>query len=117
MERRDAAGRLHEVLAFRASAQRAYARHKARRTILTTTRSLLMEPPTSINLNRFLASYARYGIYHLIPAIVSSGEPEWISNLNILKRDLTVTSAADVGEHDIERSALEMILKREAEEV
>ncbi|MEF3365961.1 hypothetical protein V3H18_05370 [Methylocystis sp. 9N] len=73
--------------------------------ILTSARSMVMEPMTSVNLDRFLAGFRRFGAYFLVPA---SGNDlaGFATDLAILKRSVSVKSAADIGEHDTEALAL-----------
>lgn len=66
-----------------------------------------MEPDTDLNLQRFLDDYKHYRCFFLVPAaIAKDGNPEPIAELAILKRDLVVKEAAEVGEHDLEAMAL-----------
>jgi hypothetical protein len=76
--------------------------------VLMCTRSMTMEPTNSRNLELFLAGYHRCGIYFLIPAIVGGSEPDFLYELAIKKRQISVKSAADVGENDIESLALRL---------
>ena len=66
---------------------------------------MTMEPNDSRNLDMFLAGYQRHGAFYLLPAI-GRVNPEFFFDLTILKRDLTVKSAAEVRDHDIEAMAL-----------
>ena len=71
------------------------------------SRSLVMEPNNDVNLETFLESYQRFGAFYILPAFWgNSGTPELAFDLAILKRDLTVKLAANVGEHDPESIAL-----------
>jgi hypothetical protein len=88
----------------------------SRNPILMATRQVVMEPDTNENIEMFLGIYARYGAYYLMPAIVTDGEPEWLPELSILKRELTIKNACDVGEHDIESITLRVISERPDEE-
>jgi hypothetical protein len=58
------------------------------------------------NLRRFLADYEKAGVYLLMPAVMESGEPQLLSDVAILKRNLVVKSARDVGLHDVEQCCL-----------
>lgn len=77
------------------------------KVIAMASRSLVMEPDSDINLERFLESYRRFGAFYILPAVLGvSGTPEFVFDLSILKRDLTIKIAANVGEHDLEAMAL-----------
>jgi hypothetical protein len=75
--------------------------------VMVATRSMTMEPNDSRNLDTFLAGYQRHGAFYLLPAI-GRVNPEVFYDLAIVKRDLTVKSAADVLDHEIEALALRM---------
>ncbi len=71
------------------------------------SRSMVMEPDSDVNLETFLASYRRFGAFYLLPALLgSSGPPKLVFDLAILKHDLAVKLAANIGENDPERVAL-----------
>jgi hypothetical protein len=72
-------------------------------SVLMTTR--YMEPANSENLDRFLAGFKQFGAYRLLPG-VGTTNPEFFFDLMIIKRSLSVKSAAEVGEHDIEALTL-----------
>lgn len=78
----------------------------------TVNRVHVMEPADDTNLQTFLAKRRAAGCFMLAPAVLSAGQPEILTDLVILKRDVTVVDAADVAEHDIEHIALEMIATR-----
>lgn len=66
-----------------------------------------MHAESDVNLVRFLDTYGNAGTYSLIPAIwKGKGEPELLLDLAILKRELSVKTASEVGEQDIEVMAL-----------
>ena len=65
-----------------------------------------MQPDTDTNLRRFLIDYEKAGAYLLMPAVIESGLPQLFSDIMILKRNLIVKSARDVGPHDIEQCCL-----------
>ena len=66
-----------------------------------------MHAESDVNLVRFLDAYGKAGAYLLVPAIwKGKGEPEFLFDLAILKRELSVKAASEVGEHDIELIAL-----------
>ncbi|WP_210241900.1 MULTISPECIES: hypothetical protein [Bradyrhizobium] len=75
--------------------------------VMVATRSMTMEPNDSRNLDTFLAGYQHHGAFYLLPAI-GRVNPEPFYDLAIVKRDLTVKSAADVLDHEIEALALRM---------
>ena len=78
-----------------------------KKVITMASRSLVMEPDSDINIERFLESYRRFGAFYILPAVLGvSGTPEFVFDLSILKRDLTIKIAANVGEHDLEAMAL-----------
>ena len=72
------------------------------------SRSLVMTPQNSENLEKFLASYSNCGHYYLVPA-VGVTNPKFFSNLSIRKRNLTIKHAEEVCEHDIEYVALQSL--------
>lgn len=75
-------------------------------SLVIISRSKTMEPTSSVNLGRFLEDYNRFGCYVIAPAIVSDVVDPWpIENLQILKRNLVIKDAADIGEHDLEKMA------------
>lgn len=80
----------------------------------TMNRVQVMEPDDDTNLENFLAMRHEVGCFILAPAVLSAGQPDILTDLVILKRDITVVDAADVAEHDIEHVALEMIAGRDA---
>lgn len=65
-----------------------------------------MTPDSDKNLNVFLADYKRAGVYLLMPALLEGGEPQLLSDVAILKRNLTVKLAKEVGPQDIEKLCL-----------
>lgn len=66
-----------------------------------------MHAESDVNLARFLEAYGRVGGYALLPAIwKGTGEPEFLSDLAILKRKLSVKAASEIGDNDIEMMAL-----------
>lgn len=80
---------------------------KPNRMIVIATRSKVMEPENDINLERFLESYGHFKAFFLLPAILSdTGTPKLLFDLAILKKNLAVKLAVDVGKHDIEAMAL-----------
>jgi len=66
-----------------------------------------MHAKSDVNLARFLEAYGRAGSYALLPAFwKGTGEPEFLPDLAILKRKLSVKAASEIGGNDIEVMAL-----------
>ncbi|KZE46005.1 hypothetical protein ACVKU6_001045 [Stenotrophomonas sp. PvP086] len=66
-------------------------------------RSLIMQPPSDVNLDRFLSSFESEGSYLLIPLVLAPGQPpEPITDLTLAKRRLSIKVPSQVGEHDVE---------------
>ena len=66
-----------------------------------------MQAASDMNLNRFLESYHQAGAYLLAPAILKADrEPEFLFDVGVLKRKLSVRLASEIGEHDVEAVAL-----------
>ena len=76
--------------------------------VLMCTKSMTMEPANSRNLEMFLAGYRRCGMYHLIPAVIGASEPNFLFELLIRKRRLSVKAAAQVTGNDIKSLALRL---------
>ncbi|MBX2832094.1 MAG: hypothetical protein KTR23_13290 [Rhodospirillales bacterium] len=75
---------------------------------MTVSRSMIMEPRNSNNLERFLSSYQRIGAFYLLPAFGGdNGTPTLATELAIVKRELTIKSAKDIVEGDIEYVSLQ----------
>lgn len=73
------------------------------RVAMMASRSLTMEPTNDISLRTFLDLYEKAGAYLLMPALLTPGQtPQFIDGLCILKRNLHVKMAVDVGPHDAE---------------
>lgn len=70
------------------------------------SRMQTMQANTDANLNRFLDIYGRACAYLLLPAILVRGVPKFLPDLGVLKRQLSVKTASDVNEHDLEVIAL-----------
>lgn len=75
----------------------------------------VMEPDDNRNLENFLAMWRAFDCYLLAPAVIVDGEPDIMTDLAILKRDVSVKDAANVSEHDVERIALDLISRRDVE--
>lgn len=99
---------MHHYCVQIASAAAAMPPTGSRGPTLMVTRSMTMEPADSRNLDMFLAAYRRFGMYYLIPAVVGGSQPSFIFELSIRKRGLSVKTAAEVTEHDIEALALRL---------
>lgn len=80
---------------------------KTDQVMTMASRSLTMTPDNGTNLERFLKSYRHFEAFYILPALLGDSEtPELIFDLAILKHDITVKFADDVGEHDLESMAL-----------
>jgi hypothetical protein len=88
-------------------ASRMPAAEVAKNPVLVVTRSMTMEPSNSQNLEMFLGAFEKLGCYYLVPAI-AGGNPKFFFDLSIKKRSLTVKSATEIAQNDIEAIALEM---------
>lgn len=74
---------------------------------MIASRIQTMEADSDSNLAHFLEAYGRAGAYSLAPAIwKGKGEPQFLLDLAILKRELSVKAASEVRDHDIESIAL-----------
>jgi hypothetical protein len=76
------------------------------KTFMMASRMLTMHAESSVNLDRFLDNYVRSGAFFLLPAILTDGVPEFLFELAILKRELSVKAASEVADHDLEVVAL-----------
>lgn len=76
------------------------------KTIMMASRMLSMEAESDVNLSRFLSIYGGSRAYLLLPAILKGGVPVFLPELAILKRKLSVKTASEVNEHDLEAMAL-----------
>ena len=67
-----------------------------------------MDPATSENLERFLASYRKHQGYFLLPAVVQRDgrPPEPLFDHAIAKRELLIRHAWAIGEHDLDAVAI-----------
>ena len=66
-----------------------------------------MDAKSDANLVRFLRDYEQSQAYLLVPAISrEKGSPQFLLELSILKRKLSVKTASEVKEHDLEVMAL-----------
>lgn len=76
------------------------------KTIMMASRMQTMRAESDVNLSRFLSIYGRSCAYLLLPAILKGGAPEFLPELAILKRELSVKTVSEVNEHDLEVMAL-----------
>lgn len=74
----------------------------------------VMTPADDANLERFIAAREAVGAFILAPAVLSGGEAEILTDLSILKRNIPVVAAADVGRHDVEWTALGLVARSDA---
>lgn len=73
------------------------------KAIMVASRSMTMTPENDTNLRWFLSEYRRVGAYTLLPATVNeSGMPEFLFKHSLLKTDLSVKSAKEVDQTDVE---------------
>jgi hypothetical protein len=74
---------------------------------LMVSRMQTMHAESDVNLAHFLDAYGRAGCYFLLPAIwKGTGKPEFLRDVAILKRKLSVKEASEIGQNDIELIAL-----------
>lgn len=79
------------------------------RLAMVASRSITMTPADDGNLTRFLNGYRKGGTFLLMPAILNDvGNPDLLTQLSLMKRQLTVKEAADVEAHDIETMFLKL---------
>jgi hypothetical protein len=76
------------------------------KTLMIPSRVNMMHAESNVNLSRFLNIYERSHVYLLLPAILKGGALEFLPELAILKQELSVKTAAEVNEHDLEAMAL-----------
>ena len=74
----------------------------------------VMTPTDDVNLEKFVAARDAVGAFILAPAVLSGGGAEILTDLSILKRNIPVVSAADVGRHDVEWIALDLVARSDA---
>jgi hypothetical protein len=89
------------------------------RSVILASRCIENTPPDNANLDRFINQLAEHGCCGLMPAIVKPGivgEPDLLADLVILRRDVSVKRADQVGEYDIEALALEQVRRRSGQE-
>ena len=80
---------------------------------MMTSRMQTMHAESDANLSRFLQAFNRARAYLLHPAILKNGSPEFLTELAILKRKLSVKVPSEVNQHDPEVMALGDELYRE----
>jgi len=76
------------------------------KSYMMASRMQTMHAESDANLSRFLNIYGQSRTYLLLPAILKGGRPEFLLDLAILKRELSVKAASEVNEHDFEVMAL-----------
>ena len=77
------------------------------RLLTVASRIQTMHAESDTNLVRFLRAYEQSQAYLLVPAILrGKGSPQFLLELSILKRKLSVKTASEVKEHDLEVMAL-----------
>lgn len=76
--------------------------------VYLVSRFCTMEPASDQNLEAFLRSYEIFGAYFLAPAIVKHqmSEPRVIPDHHLLKRELHVREAWEIGRHDVDSVAI-----------
>lgn len=75
--------------------------------LTVASRIQTMHAESDANLVRFLRAYEQSQTYLLVPAILrGKGSPQFLLELSILKRKLSVKTAPEVKEHDLEVMAL-----------
>ncbi len=80
--------------------------HPTNKIFSVAARIQTMHAESNFNLENFLNLYSRSKAYLLLPAVLKGGSPDLITELAILKRDLSVVNASEVSEQDIEAMAL-----------
>ena len=77
--------------------------------LMVACRMQTMHAESDVNLVRFLEAYGRAGRYALLPAIwKGGGTPDFILDLAIYKRMLSVKAASEISDKDIEIMALKI---------
>lgn len=80
-------------------------------TISMPHHAIVMDSNSDVELERFLQSYRDTGVYYLMPVILKNDrrETKFLYNFSILKRELTIKSASEITQHDIEFTLLEAL--------
>lgn len=73
----------------------------------------VMHPDDDRNLENFIRMWHSFGCYLLAPAVIVDGEFDIMTDLAILKRNVDIVEASDVGEYDVERIALDLVMQQE----
>lgn len=76
--------------------------------VIFASRMQRMQPDSSVNIDNFLSAYRSTGRYGLLPAVRRSNGPDFILDLAIGKRELSVKRKSEIGPYDFERVALKM---------
>ncbi len=76
--------------------------------LLLVSRFQIMEPKDTKNIDTFLSFYNQYKAYYLIPAILpkEKSQPKVLNELSILKKELYIRHAWDVGMNDPDMAAI-----------
>ena len=72
------------------------------KTLVSVSRLNTMEPDCSTNLENFLEQFEKFGMFFLVPAVISVGghAPELLLDHSILSRNLHIRHAWEIGEND-----------------
>jgi hypothetical protein len=81
-------------------------RQDRKKSIIAANISMTMTPDSPANLQQFFDAYRKCGTFVIMPAVIENGVPRALKELAILKRQIIVKDAVDVGENDIEAMAL-----------
>jgi hypothetical protein len=97
----------HHYVGIITSSMPAKEQWEPRSPVMTAARFTTMTPSDSVNLDRFLRSFAHFGTFLLMPAIFSDGQQlQFLPDLAIRKRSISVKKAAEVQDNDLEVLAL-----------
>ena len=71
------------------------------------SRGKTMTPPSDANLSYFLSVFEQVGAYILAPAVKTlDGMPDILLELGLMKRQLSLKLASEIGPNDLERMVL-----------
>lgn len=72
--------------------------------VMTVTRLHTMNPETTANLDRFMASFKKWGTYLFAPAIMHEGQamPNVLIDAGIVKHEITDRNAWEIGPNDFD---------------
>ncbi|WP_166415953.1 hypothetical protein [Cochlodiniinecator piscidefendens] len=73
-----------------------------RKMVVSVSRLNTMEPDSSTNLDGFLEQFEKFGMFFLVPAVISASgrEPELLLSQSILRRNLHIRQAWEIEEND-----------------